>query len=250
MIQSAHNAGRLPLQAALIAGLLAIAIHAWIWLAWQGMATEPLPKEIPPLVIEVALTAAPVSPPPATPAITPPTPAAPPAPAKPQPKPLEKAKPKPKPKTPAKRPVAKPLEAPKTVPKPAPQKPATPVTEPAPAVTAAPPMAAPAPAKIAAPVAEPLVGAAYKAPGLKNPPLSYPRIALSRQWEGTVTLEIQVLANGSAGEVKIVSSSGHEILDEAAIEQVKAGWHFIPAHRGDKTVDGWVRVPLSFKLQH
>jgi protein TonB len=95
---------------------------------------------------------------------------------------------------------------------------------------------------------ETLIKAAYSAPGLKNPPTRYPKIAQMRQWEGIVTLEVRVLADGSAGEVKIVNSSGHDILDESAVEQVKS-WHFIPAHRGGKSVEDWVRVPISFKFK-
>ncbi len=208
------------------------------------MSATPLPEAKPPVVIEVALTSAPSQQQPA--AATPAQPPkAPPVTAKPP----EKAKPiaKPKPK-----PVAKPPEPKKARPTTEPKPKETPVTEtaptftPPPVFTPAPAQASPKPAPAAAPQA--LVKAAYSAPGLKNPPTRYPKIAQMRQWEGTVTLEVRVLASGSAGEVKVVSSSGHEILDESAVEQVKS-WRFIPAHKGDKTVDDWVRVPISFKFK-
>ncbi|WP_083930222.1 energy transducer TonB [Methylovulum miyakonense] len=246
-LAAAHPNHRWPVRATVVACLISIALHSGIWHAWQGMSAPPLPEAKPPVVIEVALTSAPSPQPPAAtpaqPSQTPPVAAKPPA------KAAEKAKPiaKPKPK-----PVAKPPEPKKARPTTEPKPKETPVTETAPAFnpppvfTPAPAQASPKPAPAAAPPA--LVKAAYSAPGLKNPPTRYPKIAQMRQWEGTVTLEVRVLASGSAGEVKIVSSSGHEILDESAVEQVKS-WRFIPAHKGDKSVDDWVRVPISFKFK-
>jgi protein TonB len=113
----------------------------------------------------------------------------------------------------------------------------------------APKAIAPPAQKIAPPVLEPIVKAIYASPSLNNPPTHYPPEALRRHWEGVVILDIQVLANGSAGDIKIVSSSGHESLDESALTQVK-NWRFMPAHRGNKSVDDWVRVPIKFKFKH
>ncbi|MEE2494145.1 energy transducer TonB, partial [Pseudomonas aeruginosa] len=36
-------------------------------------------------------------------------------------------------------------------------------------------------------------------------------------------------------------------LDQAAVKAVKR-WSFVPAKRGDKAEDGWVSVPIDFKL--
>ena len=244
---------RWPLQATVIACVISIALHTEIWHAWQGMNVAPPPETKPPVVIEVALT----SPPSQAPAVAQVAPPPAPAPSKPLPKPPEKAKTKPvvkpKPKPVEKTPVAK-----KMPPTPEPKLKETPITDNLPRFTAPPaftpaPVTAkttpkPVPAAAAAAPSQSLVKAAYSAPGLKNPPTRYPKIAQMRQWEGVVLLEVQVLANGSAGNIKILKSSGHEILDESAIEQVKS-WHFIPAHRGDKTVEDAVRVPVSFKLK-
>lgn len=43
------------------------------------------------------------------------------------------------------------------------------------------------------------------------------------------------------------SSSGRRMLDTAAVAAVKR-WTFVPAKRGDEAVDGWVNVPIDFKL--
>ena len=82
---------------------------------------------------------------------------------------------------------------------------------------------------------------------LNNPPPKYPAIAQSRGWEGQVMLNIHVLANGRADIVNIELSSGRKTLDDAAIKAVTE-WRFVPAKRGQTPIDGWVQVPIDFKL--
>ncbi|MCT0638394.1 energy transducer TonB [Pseudomonas aeruginosa] len=71
--------------------------------------------------------------------------------------------------------------------------------------------------------------------------------AMRRGWEGTVLLRVHVLASGSPSEIQVQKSSGREALDQAAVKAVKR-WSFVPAKRGDKAEDGWVSVPIDFKL--
>lgn len=75
----------------------------------------------------------------------------------------------------------------------------------------------------------------------------YPALAMRRGWEGTVLLRVHVLASGSPSEIQVQKSSGREALDQAAVKAVKR-WSFVPAKRGDKAEDGWVSVPIDFKL--
>jgi protein TonB len=81
-----------------------------------------------------------------------------------------------------------------------------------------------------------------------NPKPDYP--ALSRRYEeqGTVVLQVQVKADGTAGEVKLMSSSGHSLLDKAAMNAVRA-WRFVPATSDGKPVTEWYQVPIPFKLR-
>ena len=99
------------------------------------------------------------------------------------------------------------------------------------------------PPPAAEPLTEPGFGAAY----LHNPAPAYPAVAQQRGWQGTVLLRVHVLANGRADHVALLSTSGHPSLDDAAAEAV-AGWSFVPASRGAQTIDGWVQVPIDFKL--
>lgn len=88
----------------------------------------------------------------------------------------------------------------------------------------------------------PLFNASY----LHNPAPDYPPTALQHRWEGTVLLNVRVLASGSAQEVSVVESSGHASLDEAAVQAV-TGWRFVPARRAGQAIDAWLRVPVVFK---
>jgi len=77
--------------------------------------------------------------------------------------------------------------------------------------------------------------------------LMYPHEAEEQGWEGTVRLKVHISAYGDIGEVIVVHSSGHDILDDAAVDMIKKA-SFTPARRGDKPVDSWVMVPYRFIL--
>lgn len=74
-------------------------------------------------------------------------------------------------------------------------------------------------------------------------------MARERRWQGEVLLRARILADGSAGEVRLERSSGHEMLDEAALEAVQR-WRFEPAKEADAPVDSWAIIPIEFKLKN
>lgn len=82
---------------------------------------------------------------------------------------------------------------------------------------------------------------------LSNPAPEYPEQALDRGWEGSVMLRVKVLPNGSPDTVTIKESSGKKILDNAAVRTVKQ-WKFSPALKGKTPVEGWVDVPIHYRL--
>ena len=59
---------------------------------------------------------------------------------------------------------------------------------------------------------------------------------------GRVVLDVEVLASGEAGVVRVEESSGYDILDQAALESVKR-WRFVPARRNGEPVPASVRIP-------
>lgn len=81
-----------------------------------------------------------------------------------------------------------------------------------------------------------------------NPRPRYPKRAKRRGYEGTVVLEVLVDRSGRVKELRILTSSGHPVLDRAALKSVN-GWLFEPGMVGDEKVDMWVRVPVRFELR-
>jgi protein TonB len=114
-----------------------------------------------------------------------------------------------------------------------------------PAATPAKAVAAP-PAVAAAPVID--TAPDYKAAYLNNPRPAYPMAARRMGWEGRVVLNVEVLAEGSCGDASVFQSSGHEVLDNAALRTVK-GWRFVPASRAGRPVTQWFKVPIQFSLK-
>jgi protein TonB len=82
---------------------------------------------------------------------------------------------------------------------------------------------------------------------LKNPEPAYPLVARRRQQEGLVLLEVKVSAHGRAAELTVKKSSGHPVLDEAALNAVR-DWEFAPARVGATPVESRIEVPVQFKL--
>jgi protein TonB len=76
----------------------------------------------------------------------------------------------------------------------------------------------------------------------------YPRNAVARNIEGTVTLRIHVSASGEPMEVSVENSSGSPLLDQAALKFVKARWRFVPAQRDGQATEAWALVPIEFVL--
>ncbi|MFL1388425.1 energy transducer TonB [Pseudomonas tritici] len=208
----------------ILLGLLVLTLHGAViyWVSQKPTPVLPIvPPEIPPMTIEFSKPPPPVVEPSPVPPPSPPVVdelAAKPAPPKPIPKPQPKPVPKPEPK-----PVPKPVEPPP-----------------------APPTAAP-PAPPAPPAPAPVTPASANAAYLKNPAPEYPSLAQRRGWEGTVLLRVHVLASGKPGEIQVQKSSGRQQLDDAALAAVKR-WSFVPAKQGDVAQDGWVSVPIDFKI--
>lgn len=88
----------------------------------------------------------------------------------------------------------------------------------------------------------------YKAAYLNNPRPVYPMVARRMGWQGLVMLNVEVLAEGACGSVNVQHSSGHEVLDNAAMNAVKS-WRFTPARHAGHAAAQWFRVPVIFSLE-
>lgn len=80
-----------------------------------------------------------------------------------------------------------------------------------------------------------------------NRPPPYPAAAVRRQLEGTVLLRLHISSTGRVERADIVTSSGHSVLDLAALKAVQA-WRGHPAlHNGEEVATSEL-LPIRFRL--
>lgn len=83
---------------------------------------------------------------------------------------------------------------------------------------------------------------------LRNPPPIYPEEARHRKQQGVVTLEVTVDVEGRPDDISIATSSGYQILDQAAVNAVHK-WRFRPAMMGSIKIKSRVLIPVHFNLE-
>lgn len=84
--------------------------------------------------------------------------------------------------------------------------------------------------------------------GANNPRPNYPELARKRGQEGVVRIRCQVDAAGTVSAANVAVSSGHKLLDDAALKTVYK-WRFKPAINNGAPVGGYVVVPIEFRLR-
>lgn len=107
------------------------------------------------------------------------------------------------------------------------------------------PTAPPTQSRAAPPARTSASEAAYA--GSNRPP-PHPRLSIINGEQGQVILRVLVKADGTAGAVEVMTSSGFPRLDESARTTVQT-WRFIPATVDGKPVSEWYQVPITFKLK-
>lgn len=81
----------------------------------------------------------------------------------------------------------------------------------------------------------------------RNQPPRYPESARRAKQEGRAMVRATVSADGRVQSVKIQRSSGHAILDRAALDAVRR-WRFIPQQVNGQNSASEVDVPVNFFL--
>lgn len=249
------------------------ALVAWVFFKHPFLEIKPVEHK----PIKISLNsfkpiAAPVfapepSPAPPTPPAPPPPEPTPPQPAKitpPQPEPKPQPKPDPKPK-----PVKKIEPKPQSKPEVAPPKPQPLPVEPQPMPPAipAPTIATIAPATSAStgipssptntnkPGGAPNIGEFNMQNSVGDENFEqirraikkhhkYPKNAVKMRKQGVVEMVFTLHTDGRVSGIKVSSSSGHEILDEAASETISSASKDFPKLTNDRAV----RIPISYKL--
>lgn len=117
-----------------------------------------------------------------------------------------------------------------------------------------PPVEAPRPAAVASPARPPVPDAAVLAAygrelaGAVATRQRYPRLAQMRQWQGTAVLQLELAAAGGLLAVRVLSSSGHEILDRQAVDMVREAIPLPPLPDALAGRPLTVDVPVVFRL--
>lgn len=76
----------------------------------------------------------------------------------------------------------------------------------------------------------------------------YPKLAQMRQWQGTAMLQLEFAADGRLVETRVLSSSGHDVLDRQALDMVRAAQPLPPLPPALAGRALTVNVPVIFRL--
>lgn len=104
-------------------------------------------------------------------------------------------------------------------------------------------LAAPTPALPPAPLL--ITNPRFRAPPA---PPAYPSLAREQGEEGETVVRVRLDRLGNAEEVLLHASSGHPMLDRAALAAVQR-WAFEPGRRNGEAVPAWVQIPVRFALR-
>ncbi len=78
----------------------------------------------------------------------------------------------------------------------------------------------------------------------------YPPIAVRQNLEGKVLLRLTVLETGKVAKAEIVTSSGSDILDQAALSWILAHWAYKPATDHGQPVASQALASVDFNLKN
>ncbi|NVK17770.1 MAG: energy transducer TonB [Methylocystaceae bacterium] len=82
-----------------------------------------------------------------------------------------------------------------------------------------------------------------------NPKPKYPKLARKRGWQGRVVLSVHINKDGHPVQIEIRKSSGHKVLDRAALKALKK-WTFQPALKGGIRIPSHINIPIRFDLMN
>ena len=113
-------------------------------------------------------------------------------------------------------------------------------------VTLAPTQDSTTPCRWSSPQSVIAIGGNLNSRGVVTPMPAYPPLARAARASGTVV--VQVLADECGNVISARASSGHPLLQQAAV-QAAYGWHFPPTHSGGKTSKVKGALTFNFLLQ-
>lgn len=91
-------------------------------------------------------------------------------------------------------------------------------------------------------------------PGTKLPhlldhpqPISYPRWAVSKGWQGKLIIAVEIRTDGTIGLYQMMHSTGYKALDKRAVHAIQ-NWKFHPAVKDGKPLRTCIQIPVLFQL--
>ncbi len=81
------------------------------------------------------------------------------------------------------------------------------------------------------------------------PEPKYPRSSVRSGEKGIVVLQVEIMADGTAGRVDVVRSSSYRRLDSAAVKAVGKA-KFQPAVNNGRTVSSTIKITIRFELKN
>ncbi len=78
----------------------------------------------------------------------------------------------------------------------------------------------------------------------------YPAIAMEKGWQGKVEVHLVIGANGMIASASIKTGSGHDILDNQALDMLKKGKTTVPIPPSLRGHEFSIDVPVIFNLEN
>ncbi len=82
----------------------------------------------------------------------------------------------------------------------------------------------------------------------RNRPPKYPKEARLKGWEGRVIFNVLVNQQGKVQSIKILQSSGYDVLDQEAQKTIES-WLFEPALFLGHPIEKNIEIPVRFRLE-
>jgi protein TonB len=77
----------------------------------------------------------------------------------------------------------------------------------------------------------------------------YPRVALDNNWEGRVVVRMLIGANGMIASLQVTASSGHDVLDEQALDMIRKAKPLVPIPPAMRGREFPVEIPVHYNLK-
>jgi len=95
--------------------------------------------------------------------------------------------------------------------------------------------------------ADPAPAAGQPAKARQMAPPVYPKAAFEQGISGRVVLWVEVRADGTPGDIRVLSSQPAGVFDEVSVAAARQ-WTFDPAQRDGKAVAAALKIPLTFAM--